>query len=252
MTTGTASVSGKIFARNREQQNGVDLRHRLWRHDSTAASAFRRHGAAVWRLYQVLRREESDNRITAGLHAFPRDSAAGYEGLAGWFDDDVRGVFPVSDESALGKFPPGVSQSRSTADPENILQIAKTAGTFLQIRLKVVCGVLISAMALLLLKLLGDENERGSSTACIVRENSLNNRRYPASCRASSRLVCTVISFAASSRHSASVRTLCPTSSPISHNNLNPTFQPRLICAIYRIACYLLLTGSSTSKSTSE
>ncbi len=45
-----------------------------------------------------------------------------------------------------------------------------------------------------------------------------NRSRLPASSRASSRVVCTVMSCAASAMHSSIVRTLWPTSRPMSHS----------------------------------
>src|SRR5690348_15901444 len=81
--------------------------------------------------------------------------------------------FAMSDEPAFCEIPPGVTQSRSTADPQNILHIVQAAGALFQIRFKVISRVMVSAMTLLLLKLLRHEK-------CAWLKRSLHRtRKFP-------------------------------------------------------------------------
>ena len=92
--TGTAFYPGKIFARQVSNRmvlicvtalGGTIIP--LHQHLACAAGWFRAHT-------EFIGERGSDNQIAGGLHAFRRDSAAGYEGLAGWSDYVVRGELP--------------------------------------------------------------------------------------------------------------------------------------------------------------
>ena len=62
---------------------------------------------------------------------------------------------PRCDQTAPRQFMPGFPKTGSPADPQDILQITKSARALLDIRLKIVRRIMIAAVALFLLTLLG-------------------------------------------------------------------------------------------------
>ena len=123
---------------------------------------------------------------------------------------------PRCDQTPPRQFMPGFPKTGSPADRTGYFADHEVRRALLDVRLKIVRRIMIAAMALFLLTLLGLKKSLGFSRAFIVLTNSSAIADVPPTARASSRLVCTVISFTASSVQWAMVRTLWPTSSPIS------------------------------------
>ena len=68
---------------------------------------------------------------------------------------------PRCDKTPLASSYQDFPKTGSAADPQDILQIPKSTGTLLDIGLKIVRDIVISAMPLLLLTLLGYEKRLG-------------------------------------------------------------------------------------------
>ena len=120
---------------------------------------------------------------------------------------------------ALRELAPRAAEPGGAGDPEHGLQVAQAARALLDVGLEVVRRVVVLEVPLLLLERLRlVEVPRRPSPRRTSRAKRRKSGREPATSRCSSRLVRIVMSPAISVSHSAIVRTLWPTSRPMSHS----------------------------------
>jgi hypothetical protein len=147
-----------------------------------------------------------------------RPADAPQEVLAG----EQPAVLVVGEEALLGELVQAADAEVAARHPADHLDVAQAAGAALDVGLEVVGGVVVAVMAGGLLGALGlEELPRGHSRSGLVAAcMASNSAAGPSSRRDSISVVTTVTSASACRAHSATERTLWPTSSPMSHRKV--------------------------------
>ncbi len=132
-------------------------------------------------------------------------------------------ILGLGQKTVVHQIVQGFGAEMALGDPADHLDVAQPAGVLLDVGFQVVGGVVVFVPAGALLEDFGREETLASARCAPGRSPRAwprTARRCRPAARDSMRLVTTVTSLVASRTQSSTVRTLCPTSRPMSHRKV--------------------------------